>query len=104
MPTPADDPDAIVLEPCRPGDAFIELFRPADPLAAAVVTALVTGDELPDEFTELDTYADCGYPPSWDRCRRVCVAVAEAMRLLGLPIRTTHTMLDNIPDADPDYQ
>lgn len=99
MPTPAHDPDAIVLEPCSHADATLTLPTP-DPLAAAVVTALVAGDDLPDEFTILDTYADCGYPPSWERCRRVCVAVAEAMRLLGLPIRTTYTMLDKIPDAD----
>ncbi len=99
MPTPAHDPDAIVLEPCRHADATLIPPMP-DPMAAAVVTALVAGDDLPDEFTILDTYADCGDPPSWDRCRRVCVAVADAMRLLGLPIRTTYTMLDNIPDAD----
>lgn len=88
-----------------PAHAADTLTLPApDPIAAAVVTALVAGDPLPDEFTILDTYADCGYPPSWVRCRLVCVAVADAMRLLGLPIRTTYTMLDNIPDADHDYE
>jgi len=99
MPTPAHDPDAIVLEACSIADSVLVPPMP-DPLAAAVVTALVTGDDLPDEFTILDTYADCGDPPSWWRCRLVCVAVADAMRLLGLPIRTTYTMLDKIPDAD----
>lgn len=102
MPTPAHDPDSIVLEPCSHADATLTIAGGADPLAAAVVTALVAGDELPEEFLILDTYADCGYPPSWHHCREVCVAVAEAMRLLGLPIRRTYTMLDSIPDADPD--
>jgi len=99
MPTHAHDPDAIVLAPCSLAEATLTLPTP-DPIAAAVVTALMAGDELPDEFTILDTYADCGDPPAWHRCRLVCLAVADAMRLLGLPIRRTYTMLDNIPDAD----
>jgi hypothetical protein len=102
----AADPDTIVLEACPPELATISLagYVNCDPLTRPVVDALVAGDPLPDEFTILDTYADCGDPPSWWRCRDVCVAVADAMRLLGLPIRTTYTMLDNIPDPDTDHE
>lgn len=78
-------------------------IRWSDPMTASVVEALAAGDELPGEFTILDTYADCGDPPSWEHCRKVCIEVRDVMNFFGLPIRTTYTMLDAIPDPDPDY-
>lgn len=96
----ADDPDTIILEACRPEEAFISLagiVDPApvpDPLPAAVVAALVAGHELPEEFLILDTYADAGWLPSWKDCRQVCDQVQAIMAARGLPIRRTYTMLD----------
>lgn len=65
-----------------------------DPLAREIVAAVAAGRELPEEFLILDTYADAGYPPSWDRCDRICRQAQRALAAAGIPVPTTHTMLD----------
>ena len=35
-----------------------------------------------------------GYPPSWDKCDRICREVQQALAAAGIPVPTTHTMLD----------
>jgi hypothetical protein len=65
-----------------------------DQLSREIVAAIAAGRELPEEFLVLDTYADAGYPPSWDRCDRICREVQRALAAAGIPVPTTHTMLD----------
>lgn len=98
----AADPDTIVLEACPPHEATISLagIVNCDPLTRPVVDALASGADLPEEFLILDTYADVGYPPSWEQCRRVCEEVRDTMNFFGLPIRRTFTMLDQFAAAE----
>ena len=65
-----------------------------DPLSREIVAAIAAGRSLPEEFLILDTYADVGYPPSWDKCDRICREVQQALAAAGIPVPTTHTMLD----------
>lgn len=97
----AADPDTIVLEACPPELATISLagYVNCDPLTRPVVDALASGADLPEEFLILDTYADVGYPPSWDRCDKVCREVRDTMQFFGLAIRRTFTMLDKFATA-----
>lgn len=96
MPTPAHDPDAIVLEACSPELATISLagIVNCDPLTRPIVDALAAGLELPEEFLILDTYADCGWPPAVAQVARIRQEVRETMNFFGIPMPTTRTLLD----------
>jgi hypothetical protein len=45
--------------------------RTAERLAAEILAAVAAGEELPDEWWQLDTYADIGEPESEEICRLV---------------------------------
>jgi hypothetical protein len=99
MTTPAHDEDAIVLEACRPEDATISLIGIAGchRLTRPVADALIASDDLPEEFAILDTYADCGYPPSVDEVRRIRCEVAATLPLLGVTPADAARMLRRLP-------
>lgn len=97
MPTPARPPDVD-----RQADAAharllaeeAELFAACDPFTQPVVAALAAGRELPDEFLILDTYADCGDPPSVWRLQRIRREVRRMAEFFGITMRLTNTLLD----------
>jgi hypothetical protein len=66
----------------------------ADPLTQPIVDAIAGGHDLPDEFLILDTYHDIGEPVAAHRCERIRAEVCDVLNFFGLPMPTTHTMLD----------
>ncbi len=71
----------------------------ADPLTHPIVDAIAFGQPLPDEFLILDTYHDIGEPVAAHRCERIRSEVCDVLNFFGLPIPTTHTMLDKGANA-----
>ncbi len=97
----AADPDAIILEACPPEEATISLIGIAGchRLTRPVADALIANAELPEEFLILDTYADCGWPPSVHDVGRIRHEVADTLPLLGVAPAVARKMLARLPAA-----
>lgn len=91
MPTPmrtADNAHASLLA------EEAELFADCDRLTRPIVSALAGREKLPEDFLILDTYADCGDPPSVWRMQLIRREVRRMADYFGVTIPTTHTLLD----------
>jgi len=69
-------------------------FNGTDPLTQPIVHAIACGRKMPDEFSILDTYYDIGAPEVEHRCETIRREVRRIVAAAGIPMTTTHTMLD----------
>jgi len=74
--------------------AALHVFNGTDPLTQPIVHAIAGGREMPEEFAILDTYYDIGAPEVEHRCETIRGEVRRIIAAAGIPMTTTHTMLD----------